>query len=55
MRRAVFLDRDGTINEERGYLDRLDRLDAAGITQANREKPSVGGAARACLPVSATI
>ena len=27
MRRAVFLDRDGTINEERGYLDRLDRLE----------------------------
>ena len=26
MRRAVFLDRDGAINEERGYLDRLDRL-----------------------------
>ncbi len=26
MRRAVFLDRDGTINEEVGYLDGLDRL-----------------------------
>ena len=26
MRRAVFLDRDGTIIEEAGYLDRLDRL-----------------------------
>jgi D-glycero-D-manno-heptose 1,7-bisphosphate phosphatase len=26
MRRAVFLDRDGTLIEERGYLDRLDRL-----------------------------
>jgi len=26
MRRAVFLDRDGTIIEESGYLDRLDRL-----------------------------
>ena len=26
MRRAVFLDRDGTLNEESGYLDRLDRL-----------------------------
>ena len=23
---AVFLDRDGTINEEVGYLDRLDKL-----------------------------
>ena len=23
---AVFLDRDGTINEEVGYLDRIDRL-----------------------------
>lgn len=26
MRPAVFLDRDGTLNEEVGYLDRLDRL-----------------------------
>jgi D-glycero-D-manno-heptose 1,7-bisphosphate phosphatase len=26
MRRAVFLDRDGTIVEEAGYLDRLERL-----------------------------
>jgi len=26
MRRAVFLDRDGTLIEESGYLDRLDRL-----------------------------
>ena len=26
MRRAVFLDRDGTLVEEAGYLDRLDRL-----------------------------
>jgi D-glycero-D-manno-heptose 1,7-bisphosphate phosphatase len=26
MRRAVFLDRDGTLIEERGYLDRLDLL-----------------------------
>ena len=26
MTRAVFLDRDGTLIEERGYLDRLDRL-----------------------------
>jgi D-glycero-D-manno-heptose 1,7-bisphosphate phosphatase len=26
MRRAVFLDRDGTLIEEAGYLDRLDRL-----------------------------
>ena len=26
MKRAVFLDRDGTIIEEAGYLDRLDRL-----------------------------
>jgi D-glycero-D-manno-heptose 1,7-bisphosphate phosphatase len=26
MRPAVFLDRDGTICEERGYLDRIDRL-----------------------------
>lgn len=26
MRQAVFLDRDGTLNEEVGYLDRLDRL-----------------------------
>src|SRR5215217_7692188 len=26
MRRAVFLDRDGTINEEVGYLDDPDRL-----------------------------
>ena len=26
LRRAVFLDRDGTIIEEAGYLDRLDRL-----------------------------
>jgi D-glycero-D-manno-heptose 1,7-bisphosphate phosphatase len=26
MRRAVFLDRDGTMIEERGYLDRLDLL-----------------------------
>ncbi|HXW04517.1 MAG TPA: HAD family hydrolase [Vicinamibacterales bacterium] len=26
MRRAVFLDRDGTLIEEMGYLDRLDRL-----------------------------
>jgi D-glycero-D-manno-heptose 1,7-bisphosphate phosphatase len=26
MRRAVFLDRDGTIIEESGYLDRLERL-----------------------------
>ncbi len=26
MRRAVFLDRDGTIIEEAGYLDRLERL-----------------------------
>jgi D-glycero-D-manno-heptose 1,7-bisphosphate phosphatase len=26
VRRAVFLDRDGTIVEEAGYLDRLDRL-----------------------------
>jgi D-glycero-D-manno-heptose 1,7-bisphosphate phosphatase len=26
MRRAVFLDRDGTIIEEAGYLDRLDRM-----------------------------
>jgi D-glycero-D-manno-heptose 1,7-bisphosphate phosphatase len=25
-RRAVFLDRDGTMNEEAGYLNRLDRL-----------------------------
>jgi D,D-heptose 1,7-bisphosphate phosphatase len=25
-RRAVFIDRDGTLNEEVGYLDRLDRL-----------------------------
>jgi D-glycero-D-manno-heptose 1,7-bisphosphate phosphatase len=27
MRRAVFLDRDGTLIEERGYLDRLELLD----------------------------
>jgi len=27
MRRAVFLDRDGTIIEERGYLDRIDLLE----------------------------
>jgi D-glycero-D-manno-heptose 1,7-bisphosphate phosphatase len=27
MRRAVFLDRDGTIIEERGYLDRLELLE----------------------------
>ena len=26
MRRAVFLDRDGTLVEEAGYLDRLDRM-----------------------------
>ena len=26
MRRAVFIDRDGTVVEEAGYLDRLDRL-----------------------------
>lgn len=26
MRKAIFLDRDGTINEEVGYLDHLDRL-----------------------------
>ena len=26
MRQAVFLDRDGTINEDVGYLDRLERL-----------------------------
>ena len=26
MRAAVFLDRDGTLIEERGYLDRLDLL-----------------------------
>src|SRR5215210_6808384 len=26
MRRAVFLDRDGTLIEEAGYLDRLERL-----------------------------
>ena len=26
MRPAVFLDRDGTLIEEVGYLDRLDRL-----------------------------
>src|SRR5215203_2447703 len=26
MRRAVFLDRDGTLIEESGYLDRLERL-----------------------------
>src|SRR4029450_13700222 len=26
MTRAVFLDRDGTLVEEAGYLDRLDRL-----------------------------
>lgn len=26
MKRAVFLDRDGTVIEEAGYLDRLDRL-----------------------------
>src|SRR4051794_1355147 len=26
MKRAVFLDRDGTLIEESGYLDRLDRL-----------------------------
>ena len=26
MKPAVFLDRDGTLNEERGYLDRLDML-----------------------------
>src|SRR5258708_36185010 len=27
MRRAVFLDRDGTLIEESGYLDRLERLE----------------------------
>jgi len=27
MRPAVFLDRDGTLIEERGYLDRLDLLE----------------------------
>ena len=27
MRPAVFLDRDGTVIEERGYLDRLDLLE----------------------------
>ncbi len=27
MRRAVFLDRDGTINQERGYLYRIEELD----------------------------
>lgn len=27
MKRAVFLDRDGTLIEEAGYLDRLDRLE----------------------------
>ena len=26
MRQAVFLDRDGTLNEDVGHLDRLDRL-----------------------------
>jgi D-glycero-D-manno-heptose 1,7-bisphosphate phosphatase len=26
MKRAVFLDRDGTLNEEAGYIDRLERL-----------------------------
>jgi D-glycero-D-manno-heptose 1,7-bisphosphate phosphatase len=26
-RRAVFLDRDGTLSEERGYIDRMDLLD----------------------------
>jgi D-glycero-D-manno-heptose 1,7-bisphosphate phosphatase len=32
MRPAVFLDRDGTIIEERGYLDRLDRLELYSFT-----------------------
>ncbi|MBN1547665.1 MAG: D-glycero-beta-D-manno-heptose 1,7-bisphosphate 7-phosphatase [Syntrophaceae bacterium] len=41
MHRAVFLDRDGTINEEVGYLSRLDQLQvypgsAAAIGQLNR-------------------
>src|SRR2546427_8536235 len=32
MRAAVFLDRDGTIIEERGYLDRLDLLELYSFT-----------------------
>src|SRR5258705_10959808 len=32
MRPAVFLDRDGTIIEERGYLDRLDLLELYSFT-----------------------
>jgi len=32
MRRAVFLDRDGTIIEERGYLDRIDLLELYSFT-----------------------